>query len=159
MSCGVFWSCSLSFLISRTALRPTGTRILKVQVRLLSSVKPERWTVPFGALYSDVGHLAKEVPSKLKTNRSEGRKKFASIAVFISRKLRIAEANSVTIKYVPWLLRRMGNGGERKMSAHAWKFTREKEWEWQYFHSNTIATIWRHFKNSYSLFLFGGDKP
>ena len=36
-----------------------------------------------------------------------------------------------------------------KMSAHAWnawdKFTREKEWEWQNFHSNTIAGIWRHF--------------
>ena len=48
---------TFSFLISRTALRPKGTRILKVQVRLLSSVKPEWWTIPFGALYSDGGHL------------------------------------------------------------------------------------------------------
>ena len=87
---------TFSFLISRTALRPKGTRILKVQVRLLSSVKPERWTVPFGALYSDGGHLAKEVPSKLKTNISEGRKKFVSIAVFISRKLRIVTMKRIT---------------------------------------------------------------
>ena len=86
---------TFSFLISRTALRPTGTRILKVQVRLLSSVKPVWFTVPFGALYSDGGHLAKEVPSKLKTNRSEGGKKRPSIAVFISRKLRI-----VTLKRI-----------------------------------------------------------
>ena len=81
---------TFSFLISRTALRPKGTRILKVQVRLLSSVKPEWWTVPFGALYSDGGHLAKEARSTLNTNISEGRKKIAAIAVFISRKFKIA---------------------------------------------------------------------
>ena len=39
------------------------------------------------------------------------------------------------------------------------KFTREKEWEWQYFQSNITAAIWRHFQNSYRLFLFRGNKP
>ena len=39
------------------------------------------------------------------------------------------------------------------------KFTREKEWEWQYFHSDTIAGIWRHFKNSNCLFILYKPLP
>lgn len=104
---------TFSFLISRIALRPKGTRILKAQ--LSSSVKPEWWTVPFGALYSDGGHLAKEARRTLNTNISEGRKKIAYIAVFISRKLKIVMMKRIASPaniLLDWAERRGGGGGE-----------------------------------------------